>query len=155
MSMRHEKTRANARKLIDAAFERQRIAASSIMDWHESYNLCCDPTQYDWRYIGKKEMLVPYNHAIAHPGIPRGDGPAASLQARPTRWEKHQVWTVEGALCRGESNVLQRRRFYIDETSWLILLGEGFDNTGAIVKQYLLDLQMIVQGRPQGKWYNL
>ena len=155
MSMQHEKVQANARELLDAAFERQRMDASCIVDWNENHDLCCDLTQYEWSYMSKKEMLVPHSCAVMGSEIVRGAGSAASLKPPPTRWEKRQVWIVEGALCRGESNILQRRRFYIDETSWLILLGEGYDNSGAIVKHFLLDSYMTARGSPQGKWYSL
>ena len=155
MSTQHERAQAKARELLEAAVERRRTDASCIVEWNDNHDLCCDLTQYEWRYISKTEMLVPCNCAVVDSQVVTGAGPAVSLKPRPTRWEKRQVWIVEGALCRGESNILQRRRFYIDGTNWLILLGEGYDNTGAIVKHYLLDSYMTAAGSAHGKWYNL
>jgi hypothetical protein len=72
-----------------------------------------------------------------------------------TRWEKHSVWVVEGTLQPGESNVLARRRFYIDEDSWCILLGEGYDIAGTMVKCYMLFKGTTPATGKQGRWYPL
>ncbi|WP_298263844.1 DUF1329 domain-containing protein [Acidocella sp.] len=94
------------------------------------------PAQYDWRFLGKREMLVPYNcnamhfHAaedVLHPKFPNPD---------IVRWEKHRVWVVEALLRKGESNLLAKRRLYVDEDSWLALLGEGYDNSGKMIKYW-------------------
>ena len=94
------------------------------------------PGQYDWRFISKQEMLVPYNCNAMHfqeaqdilgPNFPNPD---------VVRWEKHRVWVVEARLRPGQTNVLARRRLYIDEDSWQALLGEGFDATDKMIKYH-------------------
>ncbi len=50
------------------------------------------------------------------------------------RWKKHRVWGVEAILHPGERNVLARRRYYIDEDSWYILLGEQYDSGDNMAK---------------------
>lgn len=92
------------------------------------------PTQYDWQVIGKQEMLVPYNcNAMQF-----CDGRHLVGQQFPNpdivRWEKHRVWIVEASLRAAQSNALARRRLYIDEDSWLALLGEGYNASGRIIK---------------------
>jgi hypothetical protein len=98
-------------------------------------------------------MLVPFKRGTAH---------FDTLQERPIipfslriHWEKRRVWVVEGMLHRGESNTLPRRIFYIDEASWLILWGEGYDLSGAMVKWYLLDTGANSPPAKQGRWYCL
>jgi hypothetical protein len=111
-------------------------AASKIAALDEY--MCFDgaPSQYDWRFIGKQEMLVPYNCNVMHfhkaqdvlgPKFPNPD---------IVRWEKHRVWVVEASLRPGQTNALVRRRLYIDEDSWLALLGEAYDASGKMVKYY-------------------
>jgi hypothetical protein len=94
------------------------------------------PMQYDWRFINKEEMLVPYNCNAMHfhpaqevlqPKFPSPD---------IVRWEKHRVWIVEAQLKPGQTNALARRRLYIDEDSWLALLGEGYDAGGNMIKYH-------------------
>lgn len=155
MNMQHKKPHVSVQKLLNAVLEYKRTTASCSVNLNEDYGLCSDPTQYDWSYISKKKMLVPYNCAAAHFDILRDVGQAAFLKSQSIRWESHHVWIVEGNLCRGESNVLQRRRFYIDEDSWMILLGEGYDIAGTMIKCYLHDSHLLSPTRLLGRWYNL
>ena len=100
-----------------------------------------NPSQYDWRFIAKQELLVPYNCEIVPCHIPPDLSQGKFPHPGTIRWERHRVWVVEGSLQPGESNMLTRRRFYIDEDSWLILLGEAYDSTGAMCeKLYALQL---------------
>jgi len=153
--MQHKKTNASVQRLLDAAFEYQRMTDSSSGAFNEDFGLCSDPTQYDWQHIGKQEMLVPYNCAITQSDVSRNVRRAAYLKSQPIRWERHYVWIVEGVLCRGESNILPRRRFYLDDDSWMVLLGEAYDIAGTMVKTYLLDSYIISQARALGRWYDL
>ncbi len=151
--MRHKRSDDRARKVLDEAFECQRAADSASVDLGEYYDLCSNPAQYNWRYAGRKEMLVPYNGVIVRHEA--GRERAGTLTPQPNRWEIHRVWIVEGVLRRGESNILQRRCFYIDEESWLILLGEGYDIRGTISKYYLLESYVFSPTRAKGRWYDL
>jgi hypothetical protein len=51
-----------------------------------------------------------------------------------TRWEKHRVWEIEATLHPGIRNVYAKRRFYVDEDSWFIMLGQCYDANGNMVK---------------------
>ncbi len=82
--------------------------------------------RYDWKLVGKKEMLIPY-HAY------KFDNPGADYNmlllpghANPKymRYEKHRVWVVEANLKKGQRHVYAKRRWYIDEDSWQIVLLE-------------------------------
>jgi hypothetical protein len=113
---------------------------------------CSDVTQYEWKSVEKKEMVVPYNcEAIPFRTVPDSN----SSNIRKTRWEKHHVWIVEGTVIAGESNFLAVRRFYIDEESWAVLLGEGYDNAGKMVACYMLDGGTIPATSRAGQWYPL
>jgi hypothetical protein len=43
------------------------------------------------------------------------------------RWELHRVWVVEASLAPGKRHVMPRRRFYLDEDTWLAVLADGWD----------------------------
>jgi len=153
MSIWHENGQEHVRKALDEAFERQNSAANDGANIDESSSFCSNPAEYDWKYIGKQEMLVPYNcgtvpfHDMRDLLQPKFSNP------KITRWEKHSVWVVEGTLQPGESNVLARRRFYMDEDSWCILLGEGYDIAGVMVKCYMFFKCTTQATRKQGRWY--
>jgi hypothetical protein len=124
------------RKAPDEAYDTPSPAANGISNIDESEGFYGNPSQYDWTLIEKKELLVPYNcngfafstiqdllhEHFLNPGI--------------VRWETHRVWIVEANLHPGEHNVTAKRRFYIDEDTWYILQGEGYDAQGDMVKVY-------------------
>lgn len=92
--------------------------------------------RFNWKLVGKKEMLVPYNefgmyrfksklHDVATP-----DGLAAANR----RYETHRVWVVEATLKPSARHVASKKVFYLDEDSWLALVGEDYDAQGKLWK---------------------
>ncbi|PTX94303.1 DUF1329 domain-containing protein [Opitutus sp. ER46] len=90
------------------------------------------PDRYEWKLLGKKEMLVPYNSYKLH-----AKGLKASEILKPlhinqdlARYELHRVWVVDATLKPGVSHLYSRRTFYIDEDSWQILAADHYDGRG-------------------------
>lgn len=87
------------------------------------------PDRYEWKLVGKKEMIMPYNayrlHSdkIKNSDIIRPHHPNQDL----ARYEKHRVWIVDATLKPGTSHLYKRRTFYIDEDSWQILAVDQYD----------------------------
>ncbi|NRB40711.1 MAG: DUF1329 domain-containing protein [Pseudomonadales bacterium] len=97
--------------------------------------------RYNWTLLGKKEIYIPY-HSY------KFDSPAADYKkllmpghANPayTRNELHRVWIVEANLKDGARHIYAKRRFYIDEDSWQIVLLESFDGRGDLWKVGILN----------------
>ncbi len=109
---------------------------SANMDEASCFN--GNPVQYDWHYIGKQEMYVPYNCNAMHFSTAQDLLLPQALNADIVRWEKHRVWIVEATLRPGVINQLARRRLYLDEDTWQALLGEAYDTSGAMVKHHTL-----------------
>jgi hypothetical protein len=126
------------RKAPNEAFDTPNPAANGISNLDESSVFYGNPSQYDWRYIGKQEMLVPYNCNDMHAHTAQELMLPHFLNPDIVRWEKHRVWVVEATLHPGAQNVNARRRIYIDEDSWYALLGEAYDRDGNMVKTYAL-----------------
>ena len=90
------------------------------------------PDRYDWKLVGKKEMLVPYNSYKLH-----SDKVKIADILKPghinqdlARYELHRVWIVDATLKPGTSHLYGRRTFYIDEDSWQILAADQYDTRG-------------------------
>ncbi|WP_339408952.1 DUF1329 domain-containing protein [Pseudomonas sp. EA_35y_Pfl2_R5] len=101
-------------------------------DQVDSYNGA--PDRYEWKLVGKQEMLVPYNsYAVHQKGIPY-DNILKSSTVNPDllRYELHRVWIVEADLRKGFSHPYAKRRFYIDEDSWQILAADLYDKSGEL-----------------------
>jgi hypothetical protein len=126
------------RKAPNEAFDTPNPATNGIANLDESSCFYGNPSQYDWTYIGKQEMLVPYNCNNMHSHSAQELMLAHFLNPDIVRWEKHRVWIVEANLHPGQRNVNAKRRLYIDEDSWYALLGEAYDAEGNMVKTYAL-----------------
>ena len=114
---------------------------------------CDNPAEYEWRYIGGRELLVPSSSASTSRGDSRHIDQAYIAEANVDRWELHNVSAFEGVLRRGESNVLSRRCFYLDHETWSIVLGEAYDNTSTLVQCFIVNHILTSAKRLQGHWF--
>jgi hypothetical protein len=91
--------------------------------------------RYDWKLVGKKEMVVPYNtYALTYIEDPKPLTTPNHLAPEFVRWEKHRVWVVEGTLKEGARHVYHKRRFYLDEDSWVALASDQYDARGQLYR---------------------
>lgn len=116
------------RKAPSVSFDSPAAASAGTTTFDDSYMYNGSPERFNWKLVGKKEMLVPYNNYdalfkyettemldkhIRKPGL--------------VRFEKHRVWIVEGTLKDGERHVYSKRRYLLDEDSWAALEGMRWD----------------------------
>jgi hypothetical protein len=108
------------RKAPEVLYDTPSSYANGIINYDEYYGFNGPTDRYDWKLLGKKEMLIPYNNnKIFHTTAIEGFQPKF-FSPDATRWELHRVWEVEAVLHPGERNVLTRRRMYIDEDTWIV-----------------------------------
>ncbi len=94
------------------------------------------PDRFDWKLVGKKEMLIGYNaFGMYDPKVKKEDvmqenAPAASAR----RYELHRVWVVEATLKAGVRHVAPKRTFYLDEDTWAMAAAEDYDAQGKLWK---------------------
>ncbi|WP_395703435.1 DUF1329 domain-containing protein [Aquabacterium sp.] len=89
--------------------------------------------RFDFKLVGKKEMLVPYN-AYAAVYQAKQDELLKPNHLNPdfVRWELHRVWVVEATLKEGKRHVYGKRTFYLDEDSWAALASDEYDARGQL-----------------------
>jgi hypothetical protein len=92
--------------------------------------------RFDWKLVGKKELIVGYNafgmydaKANFH-DVAKNEGVASANR----RYELHRVWVVEATVKPGVRHVAPKRTFYIDEDSWAIVVAEDYDAQGKLWK---------------------
>jgi hypothetical protein len=91
--------------------------------------------RYDWKLVGKQEMIVPYNtYKLTYVQDPKSLTTANHLSPDFVRWEKHRVWVVEGNLKSGARHIYAKRRFYLDEDSWTALASDQYDARGQLYR---------------------
>jgi hypothetical protein len=88
--------------------------------------------RFDWKIVGKKEMLIPYNgnKLLA---TPDAEAIAAHhLNPGAMRWELHRVWVIEATLAAGKRHTAPKRRYYLDEDTWIAALADHWDANGQL-----------------------
>ncbi len=106
----------------DIAYDSPGLGADGLRttDDYDGFNGA--PDRYDWKLIGKKEMIISYNNykmnskSIKYTDLVR----PGHLNQDLVRYEPHRVWVVEATLKAGKRHVYAKRTFYVDEDSWQI-----------------------------------
>nr|WP_316638685.1 DUF1329 domain-containing protein [uncultured Roseateles sp.] len=93
-------------------------------------------TRFDWKLVGKKEIYVPYNtfRQLDFNAKREAVYQDKFINADYRRYEAHRVWVVEATVKKGMRHNAPRKLFYIDEDSWIILVGEDYDAQGELWK---------------------
>lgn len=93
--------------------------------------------RFDFKLVGKKEMLIPYNNfklfeeakCPESKRYPKGHPEPACM-----RWELHRVWEVEATLKAGVRHAYARRKFYFDEDQPGAGTSDNYDAAGKLYR---------------------
>ncbi len=118
------------RRAPNVAFDNPGTGSDGLRtsDQFDIYN--GSPERYDWKLVGKKEIIVPYNAYPLHSNKLKNDDIIRPLHINQdhARYELHRVWVVDATLKAGQRHIYKRRTFYVDEDSWQILVVDCYDN---------------------------
>jgi len=91
--------------------------------------------RFDFKLVGKKEMIVPYsNYKLTYFAKAADVTTPGHLNPDAVRWELHRVWVVEATLKPGKRHVYSKRLFYIDEDSWVAVASDQYDASGQLYR---------------------
>jgi hypothetical protein len=125
------------RKLPVSSYDTPNPFVSGMSNNDEFYVFRGALDRYDWKILGKKEMYIPYNNnAFNLPDKIEEVLGAAFPNPNHVRWELHRVWIIEGNTAAGKRHVMPRRRFYLDEDTWMAQLADGWDAGGKLWKTF-------------------
>ncbi len=122
------------RKAPNVAYDNPGTASDALRtnDMTDMFNGALD--RFEWKLVGKREMLIPYNTYKAH-----AKGLDYKTLIRPghlnpdvMRYELHRVWVVEATLRSGFRHINSRRTFFLDEDSWQIAMIDHYDSQGQL-----------------------
>jgi hypothetical protein len=124
------------RRAPNVAFDNPGTNADNLRtsDQFDLYN--GSPERYDWKLVGKREMIVPYNsyrlqsNQLKYTDILKKNHINQDL----ARYELHRVWVVDSTLKPGTSHLYTRRTLYVDEDSWQILAVDCYDSRGKLYR---------------------
>ncbi|MFZ6845283.1 DUF1329 domain-containing protein [Undibacterium sp. RuTC16W] len=120
------------RRAPSVSYDTPDSVTSGIGLFDEAFMLFGPIDHHELKLIGKKEMYIPYNNNRAGAAkIADLVGPQF-LNPDLVRWELHRVWEVEANLIPGKRHVVAKRRYYLDEDTWQIVMIDGYDAQGQI-----------------------
>ena len=106
-----------------------------VLTYDEFYVIQGAPDLYDFKLLGKREMLIPYNSYTLNFDVPGQTlMTPAFINPDAVRWELHRVWVVEGTLKPGKRHTVARRLYYIDEDMGGGGMNDGFDASGKLTR---------------------
>jgi hypothetical protein len=94
--------------------------------------------RFDFKIVGKKEMLVPYNQYRHHNASVAGNMDSLMMKDHVNpdamRWELHRVWIVEGTRKAGARHIYSKKVWQLDEDSWSFLAYQAYDDAGKLYR---------------------
>jgi hypothetical protein len=123
------------RKLPNACCDTPTPASSGVASFDEVDVFGGRTDRFNWKIVGKQELLIPYNSNRLH--TPTKDSDVLMphhFNPDHVRWELHRVWVVEANLKPGQRHQAPRSRYYLDEDTWVAVLGDRWDAKGQLWK---------------------
>jgi hypothetical protein len=128
----YDPAQRRVRRAPDLAYDAVPEASEGMFTADQVDGFSGSPDRFDWNLIGKNPMLVPFNtYDVGLAGMqPETLLRKGSVNPDLMRYELHRVWVVEATLKQGQSHIYGKRRFYIDEDSWTVLIEEAYSRRG-------------------------
>lgn len=103
-----------------------------VMFWDELQLYHGQMDRFDFKLVGKKELIIPYNNYRYYLTPENSLYGPKHLNPDDIRWEKHRVWVVEATLKADARHAYSKRVFYFDEDSWALVEADGYDQDGKL-----------------------
>lgn len=120
------------RRAPTVAYDTPDFVASGANYFDEVMGIMGHPDRYQWKLVGKKEMYVPYNANALVTAKEEDAFAKHHMNPDKLRWELHRVWEVEATVASGKRHAVPKRRYYLDEDSWALVLMDGYDTEGKL-----------------------
>lgn len=122
------------RKAPNLAYDSPIADAEGLRTADDSDMYNGSPNRYSWKYMGMREVYIPYNsYQLSQPEVTY-DKLLLPQHVNPDvlRFEKHRVHVVEANLRKGERHIYGKRVYYIDADSWGVALVDQYDTRGEL-----------------------
>ncbi|MBI2309127.1 MAG: DUF1329 domain-containing protein [Rhodocyclales bacterium] len=120
------------RRAPSVSYDTPDSVTSGMGFFDEAFMLFGPWDHHDYKLVGKKEILIPYNNNKAAAANVEDLMGGSFLNPELVRWELHRVWEVEANLAPGKRHVVGKRKYYLDEDTWQISLFDGWDAQGQL-----------------------
>jgi hypothetical protein len=121
------------RKLPNPCCDTPAPATAGVMMFDELYLFSSRMDRFDWKLVGKQEMLIPYNvNRLLQPKTDAEVIGKGFFKPEHMRWELHRVWVVDATLRAGQRHQVSHSRYYCDEDTWQCVLADRWDANGQL-----------------------
>lgn len=120
------------RRAPTVAYDTPDFVSSGANYFDEVMGIMGHPDRYQWKLVGKKEMYIPYNDNALVTSKEAEFFAKSHANPDKLRWELHRVWEVEATVAAGKRHAVPKRRYYLDEDTWLLVLMDGYDTEGKL-----------------------
>jgi hypothetical protein len=108
-------------------------AYGGVLFWDEIFGFVGRMDRFDFKLVGKKEMIVPYNvFGVTNQVLTKDFIGPKHIAPEAVRWEKRRVWVVESTRKENARHAYSRRTFYIEEDCTCITGVDAYDNGGKL-----------------------
>lgn len=99
------------------------------------------PDRYDWKLIGKQEIIIPANAYKVHGKDVSYEQLLTVNHPNPEylRYELRRVWVLEATVKPGSRHVYGKRRLFIDEDTWHTVMADNYDTRGKLWKHAIVN----------------
>ena len=123
------------RQLPNACCDTPNPSAAGVIGFDDLWVFSGRLQRFTWKLLGKKEMYIPYNdNGVQVSPKDTDEMDAHFLNPNNVRWELHRVWAVEADLAPGQRDQVHKGIYYVDEDSWMAVLGDRWDASGRLWK---------------------
>ncbi len=137
----------------DVAYDTPNPGSAGASTYDDAWIFNGAMDRFDFKLIGKKEMIIPYNdYKLGYHKVAADITKPNHINPDFVRWELHRVWVVEATLKAGKRHVYSKRTFYIDEDSWTAAASDEYDARGQLYRAsfthptYSYDVQAVQSG---------
>jgi hypothetical protein len=119
----------------DIAYDTPNPGAAGASTYDDAWVFNGAMDRYDFKLVGKKEMLVPYNaFKLVYAKDPYAVTTPNHINPDYVRWDAHRVWVVEATLKADKRHIYAKRTFYVDEDSWVAVAADMYDARGQLYR---------------------
>ena len=108
-------------------------AYGGVLFWDEIFGMVGRMDRFDFKLVGKKEMIIPYNvFGLTNQVLSKDAIGPRHVTPESVRWEKHRVWVIESTRKESARHAYSRRTFYVEEDCTCIVGSDAYDNGGKL-----------------------
>ena len=108
-------------------------AYGGVLLWDEIFGFVGRMDRFNFKLVGKKEMIVPYNvFGITNQVLTKDSIGPKHVNPAAVRWEKRRVWVVDATRKEGVRHAYSRRTFYVEEDCTCIVGSDSYDSGGKL-----------------------